>query len=398
MKHSKTKSMPMVKEPVRIRQKPLKNGGFSLYLDCYINGNRNRIFLKLYLLPKTAPNAKERNAETLELATAIKSRKITELQNEVHNFSNNKIRSKINLSDYIEKIANKRKAQAIVKGKKNACSYNSFMNVRHHLIQYRGDNITFQQVDKAFCVGFIEYLRTTKSKRLIEKEKINLSQNSQLEYLNRFKTVLNDAVADDIIQTNPLKRIRKEDKPKSFIPEIEYLTNQELNILAGTPLESMPMLKHAFLFSCYTGLRYSDIVNLTWGCLRKNDDGRTLIKFVQSKTLKAEYPPISNKAVQWLPERGTAKDTDFVFKLSACGYINQLLRKWVKSAKINKRISYHVSRHTTATLLLSWGVPVTTVQKIMGHADIRTTLRYAKVIDKNVLDAVEILDNLPDAA
>jgi integrase len=71
------------------------------------------------------------------------------------------------------------------------------------------------------------------------------------------------------------------------------------------------------------------------------------------------------------------------------------LRKWIKLAEINKKVTYHVSRHTTATLLLSWGVPVTTVQKIMGHADIRTTLRYAKVIDKNVLDAVEILDNLP---
>jgi integrase len=123
-----------------------------------------------------------------------------------------------------------------------------------------------------------------------------------------------------------------------------------------------------------------------------------LIKFVQSKTTKAEYPPISEKAVRWLPERGDAKDTDFVFKVPANGYANRLLRKWVKIAEINKKITYHVSRHTAATLLLTFGIPVTTVQKIMGHADIRTTLRYAKVIDKNVLDAVQVLDNLPDAA
>jgi site-specific recombinase XerD len=74
------------------------------------------------------------------------------------------------------------------------------------------------------------------------------------------------------------------------------------------------------------------------------------------------------------------------------------LRSWAELAGINKWISFHVSRHTAATLLLSWGVAVTTVQKILGHSDIRTTLRYAKVIDKNVMDAVEILDNLPDAA
>jgi site-specific recombinase XerD len=89
---------------------------------------------------------------------------------------------------------------------------------------------------------------------------------------------------------------------------------------------------------------------------------------------------------------------DRIFRLPPNGYANQILRRWAKSAGITKRISYHVSRHTTATLLLSLGVPLTTVQKIMGHADIKTTLRYAKVIDKNVSDAVEILDNLSDAA
>jgi integrase len=252
-------------------------------------------------------------------------------------------------------------------------------------------------------MGFIDYLRTAKNRCCPQKDpsskrRPTLSPNSQLEYLNRFRTVLCDAVADDIIQSSPLQKIRKEDKPKGHMPEIEYLTNQELNKLANTPFESMPILKCAFLFSCYTGLRFSDIENLTWGSLRTNDEGRTLIKFVQSKTTKPEYPPISHKAVRWLPERGLAKDTDFVFKLPADGYANTLLRTWVKKAGLKKRITYHASRHTAATLLLSSGVPVTTVQKIMGHADIRTTLRYAKVMDKNVMDAVEILDKLSDVA
>jgi integrase len=157
-------------------------------------------------------------------------------------------------------------------------------------------------------------------------------------------------------------------------------------------------LKRAFLFSCYTGLRFSDVENLTWEKLRKNDSGKTLLKFVQRKTNKPEYPPISDKAVRWLPERSFAKDSDRIFQLPPNGYANKLLREWATAAGITKRISYHVSRHTTATLLLSSGVPLTTVQKIMGHSDIRTTLRYAKVIDKNVSDAVEILDNLSDAA
>jgi integrase len=398
MKTKKITSRPKIKESVRICQRPMKCGGYSLLLDYYLNGNRQREFLKLYLLPANVPNATERNNQTLALATAIKSRKITEMQNEAHGFSNAKINSKTNLLDYIDKVAEKRKERTIAKGKTRHCSYFSLMNLRYHLEKLKGDKITFQQVDKSFCVGFVEYLRTAKSTRLKDKKRVNLSPNTQLDYLNKLKTVLNDAIADDIIQISPLKKIRKEDKPKGFIPEIEYLTNQELNVLAGTPLEAMPMLKRAFLFSCYTGLRFTDISNLTWDCIRKNDNGRTLLKFVQSKTSKAEYPPISEKAVRWLPERGTAMDNDCIFKIPANSEANKHLRDWVKSAGINKRISYHVSRHTAATLLLSWGVPVTTVQKIMGHSDIRTTLRYAKVIDKNVMDAVEILDNLPDAA
>jgi len=122
-----------------------------------------------------------------------------------------------------------------------------------------------------------------------------------------------------------------------------------------------------------------------------------LIKFVQEKTSKPEYPPISEKAVRWLPERGTAKDDDKIFDLTSNGYTNVHLRNWVMKAGLKKRVTYHVSRHTAATLLLSLGVSLTTVQKIMGHSDIKTTLRYAKVIDKNITDAVDILDKLPDS-
>ena len=395
MKTHKTTSKPKVKEPVTLRQKPLKNGGFSLYLDCYVNGNRWYEFLKLYLVQNNVKNAKNRNDETLSLAASIQGKRIAELQNDMYGFSNSKMRSKTNLLFYIEADVKKRQERAIASGRKKTSGTSSLSCLMYHLKQFKGDKITFQQVDKNFCLGFLNYLRSAKSTTNPDKL---LSSNTQVDYVTKLLTTLNSAIKDDIIQSNPMVLIKKEDKPKGYIPEIEYLTNKEINMLANTDFEPMPMLKRAFLFSCYTGLRFSDVENLTWGRLRKNDMGKTLIKFVQRKTGKPEYPPISDKAVRWLPERGFAKDEDYIFQLPPNGYANKLLREWVETAGINKRISYHVSRHTTATLLLSSGVPLTTVQKIMGHADIRTTLRYAKVIDKNVSDAVEILDNLSDAA
>jgi integrase len=394
----RTKTKPKIKEPVKLRQKPLKNGGYSLYLDRNLKGSREYEFLELYLVPENTPNAKARNAEILELAHSIQAKRISELQNDVHGFSNNKVRAKADFLDYILIIAKRKKENAISRGKNPNGIYMSYLSLHRHLKQYKGNKINFQQVDKAFCMGFIEYLRTIKDARYgekSEKEKL-LGQNTQFDYFGKLKTALNNAVEDDIISRNPVGQIRRENKPKIRLTEIEYLTNDEINTLAKTPYEKVPNLKRAFLFSCYTGLRFSDIENLTWGNLRKNDEGRMLIKFVQQKTSKPEYPPISDKAVRWLPEKGMATDKDNVFVLHTSRIVNEHLRKWAKLAKIKKHMTFHVSRHTAATLLLSNSVPVTTVQKILGHTDIQTTLRYAKVIDKNISDAVDILDNLPD--
>jgi integrase len=305
------------------------------------------------------------------------------------------LRSKTSLLTYIEADVKKRQERAIAGGRKKMSGTSTLSCLIYHLQQFKGDKITFQQVDKNFCLGFMDYLRSAKSTTHPDKL---LSSNTQVDYVTKLITTLNNAIKDDIIQTNPMVLIKREDKPKGYIPEIEYLTNKEINMLANKDCGEDPILKRAFLFSCYTGLRFSDVENLTWEKLRKSDSGKTLLKFVQRKTNKPEYPPISDKAVRWLPEKGLAKDNERIFKLPANGYANQILRRWATAAGITKKISYHVSRHTTATLLLSMGVPLTTVQKIMGHSDIRTTLRYAKVIDKNVSDAVEILDNLPDAA
>jgi site-specific recombinase XerD len=118
------------------------------------------------------------------------------------------------------------------------------------------------------------------------------------------------------------------------------------------------------------------------------------INYVQKKTTKQEYLPISKSAVKYLPERGEEKDTDSVFKFPSGGYVNLQLRQWAFTAGLKKKISFQQSRHTNATLLLSLEVPIETVSKILGHSDIKTTQIYAKVIDKSKRDAVDKLDGL----
>jgi integrase len=141
-------------------------------------------------------------------------------------------------------------------------------------------------------------------------------------------------------------------------------------------------------------LRFSDIKALTWGKLKKDSNGNTFISYTQKKTGKWENLPIGREAMKFMSERGMASDSDLVYTIRSGGYENSIIKTWAIAAVIEKKVSFLVARHTAATLLLSLEVPIETVSKILGHADIKTTQIYAKVIDKSKRDAIDKLDGL----
>jgi integrase len=96
--------------------------------------------------------------------------------------------------------------------------------------------------------------------------------------MKQFEAILNAAITDEIIPLNPFKQIKPENKPAKHKAEICYLTSSEVKALENTPCYN-PIIKQAFLFSCYSGLRYSDVCNLTWDKLQKGNDGNTFINW-----------------------------------------------------------------------------------------------------------------------
>ena len=386
---SKNREITKVKEPIRLRVKKLANGNQSLYLDLYFDGKREYEFLKLYLIPEISAANKETNRETLKLANAIKSQKIVELQNNRHGFSFGGVKSKMNLVEYVEQLAGKKLDKA---GGEKRSSYQVYMSLLHHLKQYSGNKTTFKEIDKKFCTGFVEYLKTAKN-RLTKTA--SLKTSSQRNYIRQLSTILNYAFADDIIVSNPFQQIKPEELPKKNSREVCYLTIEEVRKMIDTPCYYSDV-RNGFLFACFTGLRISDIRGLTWGKLQRDSGGNTHICYTQKKTQKWEHLPVSNEAIKFLPERGDAGNDDFVFKKisKGNGYENIILKTWAKSAGIDKKVTFHVARHTNATLLLSLEVPIETVSKLLGHADIKTTQIYAKVIDKSKREAVNKLDGL----
>ena len=369
-------------EPIRLRTKQLSNGSQSLYLDIYRNGKREYEFLKLYLIPERTPFDKVQNAETLKTANAIKAQRIIALQNEEYGFIVPS-KAKINFIDYMM-------SQSQYYDEKGGKAYAaSIRNSIYHLKKYRGDSILLSQVDKAYLLGYIDFLNSTGGR--YDKK---LSEAAKALYFDVVVIALNKAVKDELIATNPAHKINYKDRPQAGEATKVYLTLDEVKALASTECK-YPQLKKAFLFACFCGLRYSDIKNLVWGQLHQISDEAYQVEIKQQKTGEPLYLPLSDNARQWLPERESAKDEDFVFSLPHVCTVEKYLPIWAKDAGItNTHITFHVSRHTNATLMLSYGADIYTVSKLLGHTSVKTTQIYAKVVDENKRKAVNLIPNI----
>ena len=396
---AKQKQTVKLKEPVRIRFKQLSNGNQSIYLEYYtgdvirkenyVGGKRKYEFLKLYLIPERTREDKAKNEATLALAKAIQSKRIVEVQNDAHGFQNTN-KSRVNLLDYLENIGK----QSAEQGSRNYAR--TVLNTVRALKLFRGDYIAFRDVDKEFLSEFTDYLRQMPkaSKYGVLKAGGRLSNNSVVSYYGTLRTAINRAYKEGIITVNPTKEFDFASKVRQEPSRREYLTIDELKTLINTECRH-EIVKRAFLFSCLCGLRVSDIRKLRW-CDLQRSGGRVRIEITMQKTKEPLYLPISDEALKWLPERGEANGSDFIFPLTHEGTVNDTLQHWAKVAGITKHISFHVSRHTHATMMLTLGADLYTVSKLLGHKNIATTQIYAKIVDKKKEEAIGLIPNLTD--
>ena len=154
-----------------------------------------------------------------------------------------------------------------------------------------------------------------------------------------------------------------------------------------------PVLKDAFLFCVLTGLRWSDIAHLTWEEVKGNDVDGWYLHFKQRKTKLYHVLPITPQAKELLGER--FESTRVIFNhLKYSSKTSIELCRWAIAAGVAKRITFHSARHTHATLLLSHGVDIYTVSKLLGHKHVVSTERYAHLIDRMKVDAISKLKDL----
>ena len=430
-----------IKEPVRLREKPLKDGVKSLYLDIYQDGQRHYEYLKLYINPGTDPITRKKNKAAIDAARVIQAKRLVEIQSGVANIMTADKR-KIRFVDYYNEYYNTR--PNISDKYKASASY-----ALYRWINFAGEDVLLSKITPEMLIGFGKYLGSVHNMYRSRKVKIfpgegreggyiptkeaeeliwelschqkksysTISRETGIEigtigYIHRrlvsggkelpltdatihayFKfvtAVLNKASSKGLIAVNPVAALEIRERPQGQSPERTFLSLDEVSRLIDMPCPAYPILKNMFLFACFTGLRCSDVKALTWKKVDNNMIGTTM-----QKTQKAIYIPISNNARRWLPERGSAGPEDKVFT----GYptINTVCRtidKWAKDAGIDKHVTFHIARHTFATLSLEYGADLYTVSKLLGHQRVTTTQIYAKIVDKKKEEAVNLIPDL----
>lgn len=362
--------MMRAKEPVRLRMRKLRKGGYSLYLDCYERGMRRYEFLHLYLVPEVDAFSREQNRLMLRAASVIKARRLLALVNDKAGIGRYEADGGVLLADYLEE--HKRESLTTHRGNSYVLLCQNMENKLREFLGKRFETLRMDEVDAKLCRAFAEYLRRVRSSR-----GTLLSAVSVHHYFGAFKSLLTAAVKDEVIGQNPIDRLKRAEVPGRPVVVRDFLDAGEVARLATTPCRNAEV-KRAFLFSCFTGLRISDIRQLAWNNFRQMG-GEWYCQVVMQKTQEPIMCKLSEAAIVLL--KSARQGHAPVFQLPCTSSIERAVRQWVQAAGITKHVTFHTARHSYATMALMAGADLYTISRLLGHKNIRTTTMYAAVVD-----------------
>jgi integrase len=360
---------------VNLREKPLSDGTVSLVLDYHEFGIRHKKTLKIYVSPQDAksrnPVLREAYNEAYRIAHIEKNKVEKRLLHKENDIAPvyNRNASFIN---YFDSLLTKHN--------------HNWQNVANHLRCFTKGKLAVGNVTSEWISSFQDYLLT------------NVQPSTARSYIGLLIAGMRQAVRDKVMPTNPgadFQKVRVKEKPP------KALDKHQVELLLQNRRGIQGWLVQAFLFSCYTGLRLSDVETLTWGEVHGNGvnpEGQLNFKIVkeQIKTKDTVQIPLTPQAVTILEERGmryksVAEAQALVFKMKSRAQIQRAMVRWSKQAGVY--CTYHSSRHTFATALQTAGVDIYTTSKLMGHRDISTTTKYAQVGSTLRDTAIERLGN-----
>ncbi|RKS02968.1 site-specific integrase [Flavobacterium sp. 102] len=249
--------------------------------------------------------------------------------------------------------------------------------------KYQISDIDITKIDNAFVCDYEFYLRSVR----------NCANNTAVKYLKNFNKIIKLCLDNDWIDKNPFANY------KSKIKEVErvYLAEAEIQSIIEKDFktERLSLVRDIFLFSCFTGLAYIDVKNLTKSHISYGIDGEKWIFTHRQKTESASKIPIlpvTQLIIDKYENHPQCVNEDKLLPILSNQKMNAYLKEIAGVCEIEKELTFHIARHTFATTVtLTNGVPIESVSKMLGHKNLRTTQHYAKVLDRKVSDDMKIL-------
>lgn len=358
---------------IKLRYKPLKTGKYSIYLDIYSadeQGNRKRQyeFLKLQVSKDYSKikNVLTEDRNYVDLAEGIRSKRELELVGDIKGLKVRQKTTLLSFKDFLTKYQRKNNDFRI-------------KSLQFHLNNFtQASDLLFVDITTEWLIRFQEYLSLV------------VSHNTVYNYLKMLRARLNDALRQDIITINPFDKF---EMPRCYEVKRTTLDYEEVQKLIDTPFPSHPHVRLAFLFSCYTGLRVSDVENLKWKDITEVKDKKAseTIHYLSIMPVKTKNTsgkilqvPITDSAIAILKDikNEKSKSEKVFYNLPTGRNTRNLIKIWGAKAGIKKNMHFHIARHTFATISLTYGIDIYTVSKLLGHQSLRNTEVYAKIVDE----------------
>ncbi len=249
--------------------------------------------------------------------------------------------------------------------------------------KYQVSDFDIKNLGFEFVNDYEFYLKTVK----------NCSHNTVMGYIKKLKKIVRECVAKDWLVKDPFMAY------KMTIRETHrtVLSEEELNLIASKEFvtQRMEQVRDIFLFSCFTGLAYSDVEKLSPADIVRGIDGDKWIHTHRTKTDTASRIPILPMALAIIEKYANhpkANNSNKVLPVLSNQRMNSYLKELADVCGFSKELTFHCARHTFATTVtLTNGVPIETVGKMLGHKNLRTTQIYAKVLDRKVSDDMKML-------
>jgi len=239
--------------------------------------------------------------------------------------------------------------------------------------RYKVSDININHIDLWFLEKFFQYIR----------REYKCSNNTTVKYMKRFASILNFAERIGLVQLNPFKEFRFYIEEKLPV----YLTQEEIIQVYNKEFltERLALVRDAFVFSCYTGLSYVDIQQLRlsdivfrkeqyWLCIQRKKTGHFSNIPLLDIPLK-----IMEKY-----KRKLENENGLLFPIKSNQKTNEYLKEIGEVCNIRKTLSYRVSRHSFAVMVLENGVSIESLSKMLGHKSMRTTQVYAIITNRKV--------------